>query len=64
MPCYTTVTTQIRDLAFAIESARKLGWKIESNPERFGQGVSAVFRTPVRGRHPWLKLPRATASLV
>ncbi|MCZ6690209.1 MAG: hypothetical protein O7H41_11435 [Planctomycetota bacterium] len=45
MPCFTTVRTQIRDLALAIESAKKLGWKIESNPERFGQGVSAVFRT-------------------
>ena len=46
MPCYTTVRTQIRELAIAIESAKKLGWKIESNPERFGQGASAVFRTP------------------
>ena len=46
MPCYTTVRTQIRDLSLAIESAKKLGWKIESNPERFGQGVSAIFRTP------------------
>jgi hypothetical protein len=45
MPCYTTVTTQIRDLALATEAAKKLGWSIESNPERFGQGVSAVFRT-------------------
>ena len=46
MPCYTTVRTQIRDLDLAIESARKLGWTVEKNPERFGQGVSAVFRTP------------------
>ncbi|MCZ6688697.1 MAG: hypothetical protein O7H41_03740 [Planctomycetota bacterium] len=46
MPCYTTVQTQIRDLALAIEAARKLGWIIQENPERFGQGVSAVFRTP------------------
>ena len=46
MPCYTTVRTQIRDLALAIESAKGLGWTVESNPERLGQGVSAVFRTP------------------
>ena len=46
MPCYTTVRIQIRNLALAVDSAKKLGWKIESNPERFGQGVSAVFRTP------------------
>ncbi len=46
MPCYTTVRTTITDLALAIEAARKLAWKIESNPERFGQGVSAMFRTP------------------
>ena len=46
MPCYTTVRTQIRDLALAIESAKKLGWTVEKNSERFGQGVSAVFRTP------------------
>ncbi len=45
MPCYTTVRTQIRDLALATEAAKKLGWTIESNPERFGQGISAVFRT-------------------
>ncbi len=47
MPCYTTVRTQIRDLNLAIESARKLGWTVEKNPERLGQGVSAVFRTSV-----------------
>ena len=46
MPCYTTVRTQIRDLALAIESARKLGWTVEENPERIGQDVSAAFRTP------------------
>ena len=46
MPCYTTVRTQIRELALAVEAARRLGWTIESNPARFGQGVSAVFRTP------------------
>ncbi len=46
MPCYTTVRTQIREMALATEAAKKLGWKMESNPERFGQGVSAVFRTP------------------
>ena len=46
MPCYTTVRTQIRDLALAIESARKLGWTVEKNPERLGQGISAIFRTP------------------
>ncbi len=46
MPCYTTVRTQIRDLALATEAARKLGWTIESNAERFGLGISAVFRTP------------------
>ncbi|MCZ6688004.1 MAG: hypothetical protein O7H41_00165 [Planctomycetota bacterium] len=45
MPCFTTVATQIRDLALAMESARKLGWTVEPNPDRFGQGVSAVFRT-------------------
>ncbi|MCZ6691093.1 MAG: hypothetical protein O7H41_16010 [Planctomycetota bacterium] len=46
MPCYTTVRTQIRELALATEAAKKLGWKMEFNPERFGQGASAVFRTP------------------
>lgn len=46
MPCYTTISTQIRDLVLAIESARKLGWTVESNPQRLGQGVSAAFRTP------------------
>ena len=46
MPCFTTVTTQIRDLTLATEAAKKLGWKVEPNPERFGQGVSTVFRTP------------------
>ncbi len=46
MPCYSTVKTEIRDLVLAIESAKKLGWTIESNPERFAQSVSAVFRTP------------------
>ena len=46
MPCYTTVRTQIRDLAVAIESARRLGWTVEKNPARLGQGISAVFRTP------------------
>ena len=46
MPCYTTVRTQIRDLALAIESARKLGWTVDTNPQRLGQGVSAAFRTP------------------
>ncbi len=47
MPCYTTVRTTITDLALAIESARKLGWTVEKNPERLGQDVSAAFRTPV-----------------
>ncbi len=47
MPCYTTVRTQIRDLNLAIESAKQLGWTVEKNPERLGQGVSAVFRTSV-----------------
>ncbi len=46
MPCYTTVRTTITDLALAIESARKLGWTVENNPERLGQDVSAAFRTP------------------
>ncbi|MCZ6689315.1 MAG: hypothetical protein O7H41_06900 [Planctomycetota bacterium] len=46
MPCYTTVRTQIRDLALATESARKLGWTVEKNPQRLGQGISAAFRTP------------------
>ncbi len=46
MPCYTTVRTTITDLALAIESARKLGWTVEANPQRFGQDVSAAFRTP------------------
>ena len=46
MPCYTTVRTQIRDLATAIESAKKLGWTVEKNPQRLGRDVSAVFRTP------------------
>ena len=46
MPCYTTVRTTITDITLAIESARKLGWTVERNPERFGQGVSAAFRTP------------------
>ena len=45
MPCYTTVRTQIRDLALAMESAKKLGWTVESNPERLGHGISAAFRT-------------------
>ena len=46
MPCYTTVRTTISDLALAIESAKKLGWTVEKNSERLGQGVSAAFRTP------------------
>ena len=46
MPCYTTVRTTITDLALALDSARKLGWKVERNPQRLGQGVSAAFRTP------------------
>ncbi len=46
MPCYTTVRTTITDITLAIESARKLGWTVEKNPERFGQDVSAAFRTP------------------
>ena len=45
MPCYTTVRTTITDLDLAIESANKLGWTVEKNPERFSQGVSAAFRT-------------------
>ena len=47
MPCYTTVRTQIRDLNLAIDSARQLGWTVEKNPARLGQGISAVFRTSV-----------------
>ncbi len=46
MPCYTTVRTIITDLALATESARRLGWTVEKNPERLGQDVSAAFRTP------------------
>ena len=52
MPCYTTVRTQIRDLALATEAAMKLGWQVEKSSERFGQGVSAVFRTPVVAHRP------------
>ena len=46
MPCYTTVRTTITDLALAIDSAKKLGWTVEKNPQRLGQDVSAAFRTP------------------
>ncbi len=45
MLCYTTVRTTITDLALAIESARKLGWTVEKNPQRLGQDVSAALRT-------------------
>ena len=33
MPCYTTVLTEIRDLALATEAAKKLGWTVETNPD-------------------------------
>jgi hypothetical protein len=46
MPCYTTVRTTITDLALATEAARKLGWTVKSQPERFGRGVSANFHSP------------------
>ena len=46
MPCFTTVSTQITDLALATESARKLGWGIDSQSKRFGEDVSAAYRTP------------------
>ncbi len=46
MPCYTTVRTTITDLTLASESARKLGWTVEKNPQRLGQDISAAFRTP------------------
>ena len=69
MPCYTTVRTQIRDLALAIDSARKLGWINEKNPQRLGQSVSAAFGTPAGtlrlrqssdGTYQALGVPRGT----
>ena len=36
MPCYTTVRTTITDLVLATESARKLRWKVDPQPQRFG----------------------------
>ena len=47
MPCYSTISTTITDLALATESARKLGWTVERNPQHLGQEVFATFRTPV-----------------
>ncbi len=46
MPCYTHVRTTITDLALAIESPRKVGWKGEKSLRRLGQDISAAFRTP------------------
>ncbi len=46
MPCYTTVRTEIRDLALATDSATKLGWTVEKNPQRLGPSLSAAFLTP------------------